>query len=92
MATVVWCQVALAGYSKPSFSGTANIPCVLEYGMSKNLRCFSWTIWMGKFLGCCHVVIKLWKTFNSLTEVDVDNASTYQDKKRLLWLGPEDLF
>lgn len=34
---------------------------------------------MGIFLGCCQVVIKFWKTFNSLTEVDVDNTSTYQE-------------
>lgn len=38
------------------------------------------------------MVIKFWKTFNSLTEVDVDNSSASQDKKRVLWLGPEDLF
>ena len=92
MAVVGWCQIALAGSSKPSFSDTANIPCVLEYSMSKNLSCFSWTIWMGIFLGCCHVVIKFWKTFNPLTEADVDNASTYQDKRRVLQLGPENLF
>jgi len=46
---------------------------------------------MGVFLGCCHVVIKFWKTFNSLTEVDVDNALTYQGKRRVLQLGSEKL-
>lgn len=56
------------------FSGMANIPCVPECSMSMNLCCFSWTIWIRNSLGSCNVVIKFWKTFNSLTDIDVDNA------------------
>lgn len=37
MAVVDCCQTALAVSSMPSFSGMANIPCALEYSMSKNL-------------------------------------------------------
>lgn len=92
MAVVGCCQIALAGSSKPSFPGMANIPCVPEYSMFKNLCCFFWTICMGILLGCCHIMIKFWKTFNPLSEVDVNNASIYQNKKRLLQLGPENSF
>lgn len=37
-------------------------------------------------------MIKFWKTFNPLSEVDANNPSIYQDKKRHLQLGPENPF
>lgn len=92
MAVVGWCQIALAGSNKLSFSGTVGIPCVPEYSMFKNLCCFFWTIWMGILLGCCHIMIKFWKAFNPLSEADANNPSIYQDKKRHLQLGPENAF